>query len=127
MWVNKIETGQISEGGLTVYPCEERYSSDDISTVLEEIYCQLYQHFGPQDWWPADNAFETAVGAILTQAVSWKNVEKAINNLKEAGVMSPVEMNNLDDKILAGLIKPSGYYNMKTKKLKSFCKFLLER
>jgi len=109
-----------------VYPCKERYSKNKISTAVEGIYCQLYQYFGPQDWWPADNAFETAIGAILTQAVSWKNVQKAITNLKKAGVMSPVDINNLDNKILAGLIKPSGYYNMKTKKIKCFCKFLLE-
>ncbi|MDI3280935.1 MAG: endonuclease III domain-containing protein, partial [Bacillota bacterium] len=53
------------------------------------MYDLLYQHFGPRHWWPAETPFEVIVGAILTQSVAWRNVEKAIANLKRAGLLSP--------------------------------------
>jgi len=56
--------------------------------TLLDIYNLLYEHFGAQNWWPAKTRFEVIVGAILTQATSWRNVEKAIANLKDAGVLS---------------------------------------
>ncbi len=49
---------------------------------LIEIYNRLIKEFGPRDWWPADTDFEVIVGTILTQNTAWKNVEKAIKNLK---------------------------------------------
>ena len=51
---------------------------------LSLMYKKLYACFGPQYWWPGDTPFEVAVGAILTQNTSWGNVEKAIENLKNA-------------------------------------------
>ena len=53
---------------------------------LRTIFDRLYAHFGPQGWWPGNSAFEVVVGAILTQNTNWKNVERAIANLKEAGL-----------------------------------------
>jgi type I restriction enzyme S subunit len=62
---------------------------DDMLTgSLVEIYDLLYERFGPQRWWPAKTQFEVIVGAILTQSTSWRNVEKAISNLENAGVLS---------------------------------------
>ncbi len=92
---------------------------------LNTIYRKLYAHFGAQAWWPADSAFEVIVGAILTQNTSWQNVEKAIANLKKHKVLKPVKLYNLPDRQLAQLIRPSGYYNLKTKRLKAFLKFLI--
>jgi endonuclease-3 related protein len=60
--------------------------SDD---TLLKIYDLLFQRYGPQHWWPGDSPFEVMVGAILTQSAAWQNVEKAIINLKAAGVLSP--------------------------------------
>ena len=54
--------------------------------VLLEIYQLLYDHYGPQHWWPGDSPFEVVLGAILTQAAAWTNVEKALANLKESGL-----------------------------------------
>jgi endonuclease-3 related protein len=91
---------------------------------LLSVYKRLLTEFGPQGWWPADTPFEVVVGAILTQSTSWTNVEKAINNLKKAGLLTPNGLYNVPLRRLAGLIKPSLYYNVKARKLKSFMDFL---
>ncbi len=93
---------------------------------LNLIYRKLSFHFGRQHWWPADSAFEVMVGAMLTQNTSWSNVEKAIANLKQHKVLEPDKLYHLPDKKLARLIRPSGYYNIKTKRLKAFLKFFLD-
>lgn len=93
--------------------------------ILPHIYSLLYKFYGPQDWWPGDTRLEVIVGAILTQNTSWKNVEKAISNLKKAKILShPSLIDGLNAKKLAGLIKPAGYYNVKAKRLKNFTRFL---
>ena len=88
------------------------------------IYDRLYEFYGPQGWWPGNTRFEVIVGAILTQNTAWPNVEKAIASLKKANVLSPAKIKNVRHDHLAGLIKPSGYYNIKTKRLKNFISFL---
>ena len=57
-------------------------------SILFEAYDRLWERFGPQGWWPADSPFEVAVGAILTQNTAWRNVELALDNLREAEVLS---------------------------------------
>lgn len=99
-------------------------SVSHLSEVLKKIFDKLFITFGPQKWWPASSPFEVAVGAILTQNTNWQNVEKAINNLKKNGLLNPKKLKELDEKTLAILIKPAGYYNQKSKKLKEFIKFL---
>lgn len=94
---------------------------------LMNIYKSLYDHFGPQSWWPGDTAFEVCVGAILTQNTAWQNVEKAIANLKKEKLLDPHKINKLPVKSLARLIKPSGYFNIKAKRLKNFISFLCEK
>ncbi|MBI2067327.1 MAG: endonuclease III domain-containing protein [Deltaproteobacteria bacterium] len=91
---------------------------DYFKTALEKL--------GPQHWWPGETPFEVCVGAILTQNTNWGNVEKAINNLKSASVLEPRKLYGLPPLRLAELIRPAGYFNIKTKRLRSFLKFLLE-
>ena len=98
----------------------------DVQHKLEQIYQKLYRHFGPQSWWPGDTPFEVIVGAILTQNTNWQNVAKAIANLKEAGVLSPQKLYSLAQEKLAQLIRPSGYFNIKAKRLKAFLDFLFK-
>ncbi|OGI15013.1 endonuclease [Candidatus Micrarchaeota archaeon RBG_16_49_10] len=95
--------------------------------MLLGIYNDLYQHFGSQHWWPAQTPFEVIVGAILTQQTSWNNVEKAIVNLKREKILDPKKLREIESEKLETLIKPSGYYRQKTKKLKNFMGFLFER
>ena len=88
--------------------------------ILLKIYNSLYNYFGPLNWWPGDTPFEIMVGAILTQNTSWSNVEKAINNLKKENLLEPRKLYRISREELAQLIKPSGYYNIKARRLKNF-------
>lgn len=101
-------------------------SNDRLRKSLEDIYEKLYRCFGPQDWWPGDSPFEVIVGAILTQNTNWQNVARAIDNLKKAKVLTPTKLHSLPLNKLAQLIRPSGYFNIKAKRLKSFLGFLFK-
>jgi endonuclease-3 related protein len=102
------------------------HNAHSLNHQLTEIYRLLLARYSPQHWWPADTAFEVIVGAILTQSAAWGNVEKAISNLKQARVMNPASLRKLPLSKLAKLIYPSGYYNAKALKLKSFVEHLEE-
>ena len=93
---------------------------------LIKIYETLYQAFGPRDWWPGKTPFEVMVGAVLTQNTSWKNVEKAIQRLKEKGVLNSKGIHQLQKSQLASLIRSSGYYRIKADRLKTFVDFLFK-
>ncbi len=93
---------------------------------LLRIFKILNGHFGNLHWWPASSPFEVIVGAILTQNTNWQNVEKAIDNLKANSLMSPEALSETEDHVIAELIRPSGYFNIKTERLKSFLRFLSE-
>jgi endonuclease-3 related protein len=86
---------------------------------INEIYHRLYRHFGPQHWWPGESTLEITVGAVLTQNTNWQNVEKAIANLQEHNLLSLPALSAIPVDILAQHIKPSGYYNLKAKRLKN--------
>ena len=96
----------------------------DASHPLLDVYRRLLHAYGPQNWWPGDSPFEIIVGAILTQATSWTNVEKAINNLKQARLLSPQGLKDVPTGELAALIRPSGYFNVKARRLKAFINHL---
>ena len=96
------------------------------SELLMKIYNRLYKAYGPRDWWPAETSFEVMVGAILTQNTSWRNVEKAIQKLQGKGVLNPERIHDLKKSQLASLIKSSGYYRIKTDRVKAFVNFLFE-
>jgi len=94
---------------------------------LLDVYHRLLKHYGPQHWWPADSPFEVIIGAILTQSAAWSNVEKAINNLKSKEALSVAALRRLPADELARLVYPSGYYNAKAAKIKSFVDWLGEQ
>ena len=94
---------------------------------LVGLYSGLYDFFGPQHWWPAKTNFEIIIGAILTQNTAWSNVEKVIRNLRRAKLLNPASLRNVKKKKLAYLIRPSGYYNIKSERLKNFVNFLFKK
>jgi len=96
------------------------------------MYHLLYRHFGPQGWWPVSDStspfakFEIAVGAILTQNTNWKNVESALKNLKEKRRLTPEGIDSISEEDLSEIIRPSGYFRVKAKRLKNYIDFLTE-
>ncbi len=88
-----------------------------------EIYRTLHSAFGPQHWWPGETPFEMMVGAILTQNTNWANVERAIAQLKAAGLMNPRRLGQCPERRLARLIRPAGYFNIKARRLREFMRW----
>ncbi|MCC7210772.1 MAG: endonuclease III domain-containing protein [Candidatus Brocadia sp.] len=95
-------------------------------TILK-IYQTMLNTLGPQQWWPGETPFEVVIGAILTQNTNWSNVEKAIRNLKAADRLSPNGIYELSTIELAQLIRPSGFFNVKAKRVKTFINWLFSR
>ncbi|MFP4473090.1 MAG: endonuclease III domain-containing protein [Candidatus Omnitrophota bacterium] len=94
--------------------------------VLLKIYREMYEHFGPQHWWPGDTRTEIIVGAVLTQNTNWRNVEKALANLRSVGLLNFPALKKARTAAIAQLIRPSGYYNMKARRLKNFVAFFYD-
>ena len=91
---------------------------------IRKFYRTLYRAWGPQHWWPAETPFEVIVGAYLTQNTAWTNVERAMENLRRAEVLSVDGIRKLKLARLERLIRPSGYFRQKAKRLKTFIAFL---
>jgi len=96
------------------------------SERIRKFYKALHKKFGPQGWWSAETALECILGAILTQNTSWKNVLKALDNLKRENLISVEDLSLIKTEELAELIRPSGYYNQKAVKIKNFISFLVK-
>lgn len=93
---------------------------------LKTVYTSLLRQHGPQDWWPGDTPFEIMVGAILTQNTAWINVERAIDNLKANDALDPHTLLTSPTTKVAEWLKPSGYFNIKTRRLRNFCQWYLD-
>ncbi len=113
----------------------------------QAAYRRLYAAYGPQGWWPttprgaASPAYlpgraaplsereraEICVGAVLAQNTSWSNAEKALAALHRAGIWSMEDLKRLGEKKLSRLIRSSGYFRQKAKKLKILARHALLR
>lgn len=91
---------------------------------LNEVYNALYKQYGPRHWWPAETPFEVIIGAILTQFVSWKNVETAIKNLKENDILNVNDLCDVEIDTLEQCIKSTRFYKQKANRLKIFCSYI---
>ena len=101
------------------------------STQKTQLFMAMYRallgRFGHRNWWPASTRFEVCVGAVLTQNTAWKNVVKAIDNLKAAAALDAHAIHRLPLDELAGLIRPAGYFNVKARRLRNFVDHLVQR
>jgi endonuclease III related protein len=91
---------------------------------VRAMYRKLARAWGRQHWWPAETPFEVIVGAILTQNTSWTNVERALGSLRAAGKLSVAGIRELPLPQLEKLIRSSGYFRQKARRLKGFIAFL---
>jgi len=98
-----------------------------VTNLLTKVYDALLARFGHRRWWPGETPLEVCVGAVLTQNTSWKNVTQAIDNLKAAGALDLHVLHEMDHEALAAIIRPSGYYNVKAKRLKSLVCHVMQR
>lgn len=96
---------------------------------LLSVYNELMEQLGYRKWWPTSGKFrplqlEVCIGAILTQNTNWRNAEKALQNLIDAGATTPENIAGMPLAKLQKLIKPSGFYRQKAKRLREFCRFV---
>ena len=94
--------------------------------ALHSIYRTLLDHYGPQQWWPAETPYEVLVGAILTQNTAWTNVEKAIANLRQADALTPEGILRLAEDKLQLLIRPAGFFRQKAARLQAVSRLLVQ-
>ncbi|HJH28763.1 MAG TPA: endonuclease [Methanosarcinaceae archaeon] len=91
-------------------------------TNLKQVYNTLLNEFGHQNWWPADTPFEVVIGAILTQQTRWGNVEQAIANLKEYGLLEPETLAQAKVELIEELVHCCGFYRQKASRLNNIAK-----
>jgi endonuclease III related protein len=94
---------------------------------LLEIYDRLLAAYGPQQWWPASSPFEVLIGAVLVQNTAWPNVVKAIENLRQRDLLEPHALFAVPIDELEDLIRPAGYYRVKSRRLHNLLTLLVER
>ena len=94
---------------------------------LTKIYEKLLKHFGKQYWWPAETRFEVIIGAILTHQTTWKNVELAIGNLKDEGLLDPHSLATAPVSHVEALVRHTGFYRQKARRIINFSKFLVTK
>lgn len=94
--------------------------------ILCRVYDLLLDELGPQNWWPAETAFEVVVGAVLTQQTKWANVEKAIDGLKEHDLLEVQALAKADVALLEELVRCCGFYRQKASRLKGIAMFFAE-
>ena len=90
-------------------------------SLLIDIYGLLHQRYGDQSWWPGNSQIDVVVGAILTQAVSWTNVELAIRNMEDAKCNDVDSLNDISFDELSLLIKSSGISQCESQNVEGFC------
>jgi endonuclease-3 related protein len=88
-----------------------------MSSFLQQAYQRLFDAFGPQHWWPGETPLEVMIGAVLTQNTAWTNVERAIDNLRDASLLDAHRLHALPAEELAELIRPAGYFRLKARRL----------
>jgi len=97
-----------------------------MKNMLSEVYERLQRAFGPQHWWPGESPFEVIVGAVLVQNTAWRNVERAIENLRDAGLMEPARLYAASENDIAELIRPAGYFQVKARRLRNLLRLIVE-
>jgi endonuclease-3 related protein len=91
---------------------------------LRRLYRRLLRRFGHAGWWPSGTPFEVCVGAVLVQNTSWTNVERALNELRRRDLLRFERLQAVPLSRLARLIRSSGYYNVKARRVRALLDFL---
>jgi endonuclease-3 related protein len=97
---------------------------DKMLPPIQQVTELLLEAHSTDIWWHADSPWEIAVGAVLTQNTNWQNVKKAIANLKSHKLL---DIHSIAKKQITSAVRPSGFYNQKTRYLKALANFILRK
>ena len=103
-----------------------RFGTEDRASALRAIFDRLAAAYGAQEWWPARAPFETMAGALLTQRTTWRNAERAIASLRQAGALSPEALAVLPTTALEALVRPAGTFRAKAARLRALARWYIE-
>jgi endonuclease III related protein len=92
--------------------------------TLQLAYERILAAFGPQHWWPGETPLEIVIGAVLVQNTAWKNVQRAIANLRDEGLLDVDTLVKLPVEELAEVIRPAGYFRVKARRLHNLLSFV---
>lgn len=95
--------------------------------MILKLFHTLFDIYGEQHWWPSKSGsrWEIAAGAVLVQNTAWGNVEKALENLEAADLMSPERIASFPEEELCETIRPAGFFRQKAAYLKAAAEFFL--
>jgi endonuclease III related protein len=93
----------------------------------KRVYRRLLRARGPKGWWPGRTTFEVCAGAILVQNTAWPNAERALRALESRGRLSYEGLRDLTPEEIAPIIRSSGTFNVKARRLAAFVEFLGRR
>jgi endonuclease-3 related protein len=91
--------------------------------ALGRVYHRLRKRFGHGGWWPG-SPFEVCVGAILVQNTAWTNVERTLDVLRRRRLLSFRALHRLPASRLAPLVRSSGTFRVKARRLRALLDFL---
>ncbi|MBI4406474.1 hypothetical protein HY571_01015 [Candidatus Micrarchaeota archaeon] len=94
---------------------------------LRKEFEKLLEKHGSQGWWPGETKFEICISAVLTQNTNWRNVEKAIANLRREKILTEKGIAQCELAKLEQLVKPSGFYRQKARRIKNFSNYVVEK
>ena len=98
-----------------------------MTNYSQQVFNRLLNHLGPQHWWPGESPFEVMVGAVLVQNTAWRNVERAISNLRNRDLLDPQRLADLELAELQELIRPAGYFRIKSTRLRNLLALINDR
>ena len=98
----------------------------DAGRIVRQVYDLLYERYGPQGWWPAKTKLEVVLGAILVQSTAWGNAAKALDAIREAGVLDVSALARMSEGELGELVRSSGFYTVKARRVKAFVEHVME-
>ena len=98
----------------------------DTGTIVRQVYDLLYERYGPQGWWPAETKLEVALGAILVQSTAWGNAAKALDAIREAGVLDVAVLARLSEGEMGEVVRSAGFYTVKARRVKAFVEHVME-
>lgn len=104
---------------------QEENTPDSMTDQLVRFYQAMNDHFGDLHWWPGESTLEIAIGAVLTQNTAWRNVERAIYNLKQAQLIHIENIMHIETGVLEGLLRPAGFFRVKAERLTNLLRFIL--
>ena len=99
----------------------------EMGDIVRRVYDLLYERYRPQGWWPAETKLEVVLGAILVQSTAWGNAAKALAAIKRAGVLDVVALARLSEGEIGELVRSSGFYTVKARRVKAFVGHVMER